>query len=478
MQFVKKSPSFKPSSQFLPVLPLVPIKIPTDEKKDKTKYITFELKVKAGPPANGPTYKIFVQTFDEGTPQEWMAVLENLNSIWRQNTITGPTDRAATVAVILKGDSLTAFETAMEDARVDPDPNQQEPVAMTNEHVEKSLRAVTTKVFPFRALEIQRQWMIRTMKKPYDLSTADTASALSRLNNYLPSFPEGTVASKFSEQELIGLLEWSLPHSWRKQMDLKGFIPSLGTKRELIEHCERIERNESTTNDKEKRDNNNNKNNKKNKFAKFENNNKKNGGENVPTKDGSFMCKRCGQNATHDTDRCYILKNLARKAEQANGNGKEHAKPFSKRTFRKEINAIARKAGKNDGLAVFASALKREQGKLAKRSSKKHVKATATKKKAAESSESDSDSDESVHILEQPIPRKSTFKATLKAQKNKKSIFADLMEAESSDEDKNMAEDMKPTAEEKAFFDLIDKEEAEEKKQTSKKSCSSNEEAD
>ena len=87
MQFVKKSPSFKPSSQFLPVLPLVPIKIPVDDKKDKTKYITFELKVKAGPPANGPTYKIFVQTFDEGTPQEWMAVLENLNSIWRQNTI-------------------------------------------------------------------------------------------------------------------------------------------------------------------------------------------------------------------------------------------------------------------------------------------------------------------------------------------------------------------------------------------------------
>jgi hypothetical protein len=240
MQFVKKTPNYKPSSPFLPVLPLVPIKIPADDK-NKSKFITFELKIKAGPPANGPTYKVSVKTFEEGTPQEWMEVLGHLNEMWRQNSVTGPTDRAATVAAILKGDSLTAFETAMEDARIDPDPDIQAQVAMTNDHVENSLRAVTTKVFPFRALEIQRQWMIRTMKKPYDLSISDTASALSKLNNYLPYFPEGTIASKFSESALVGLLEWSLPNSWRKQMDLKGFIPSLGTKRELIEQCQCIE---------------------------------------------------------------------------------------------------------------------------------------------------------------------------------------------------------------------------------------------
>ena len=94
-------------------------------------------------------------------------------------------------------------------------------------------------------------------------------------------------------------------------------------------------------------------------------------------------------------------------------------------------------------------------------------------KKKADSSESDSDSDESVHVLEKPIPRKSIFKSALKVQKKKKDIFAELMEAESSDEDAKMAEDGKPTAEEKAFFDLIDKEK---KKQASKKSCSSKDE--
>ena len=100
---------------------------------------------------------------------------------------------------------------------------------------------------------------------------------------------------------------------------------------------------------------------------------------------------------------------------------------------------MARRAGKNNGLADIASALKREQGKHAKRTSKKH--ATAAAKKKTESSDSDSDSDESVHVLEKPIPRKSIFRAAMKAQIKKKSIFEELMDMDSTDEDANMAED-------------------------------------
>jgi hypothetical protein len=273
MQFVKKTP-FKPSTHSQPILPLVPIKIPTDDK-DKSKFITFELKVRAGAAAGTPSYKKSVRTFEEGSPQEWMDVLSNLREIWKQNSVNGPTDRSATIAAILKGDSLTAYETALEDIRVNPDPENEAQIAITIEHIETALRAVTTIIFPFRALEIQKQWMTRSMKKPYDLTTRKTAAALSRLNNYLPHFPTGNATSKFSESELIGLLEWALPNSWRKQMDLKGFIPSLGTRNELIDHCERIERNETPVNDNNKRENGDNKNNKKNKFANSENNKKK-----------------------------------------------------------------------------------------------------------------------------------------------------------------------------------------------------------
>ena len=456
MRFAQKTASYKTTnSTFLPILPLVRVKIPEDT--DKAKFITFELKVRSGTGAGTPSYKKSMRTFEEGSPQEWMDVLTGLREIWKQNTVNGPTDRAATVVAILKGDSRTAFESSLEEVRVNPD-DDDVPLVMTIEHIEVSLSAVTDIVFPFRALEVQKQWMTRYMKKPFDLSTKKMASALTRINNYLPSFPGGTQASKFSESEIVGLLEFALPNSWRKAMDLKGFVPSDNNKKALVDQCERIERNETQVSKDKEPHNDNNKNNKKNKFAKFENNKKKNGGEQVTSEDGQKYCKKCGHNDTHSTDRCFKLKKLAREAEQANGNGKAYAKPFSKRTFRKEINAMARRAGKHNGLEVFKSALKREQGKQEKRVAKK-VTIAASAKKAPKSDESDSDSDESMHNLELPIPRKK------RAQKTKKSIFDGLQDSESFDEDEG---DNKATDEETAFLKSIDKEEAEMKETAGK----------
>ena len=90
------------------------IKIALDEK-DKTMFVSFDLKVRAGGNAGLPSYKKFMRTFDEGSPQEWMDVLSGLREIWKQNSVVGPTDRAATVAAILKGNSIMAFETSLED---------------------------------------------------------------------------------------------------------------------------------------------------------------------------------------------------------------------------------------------------------------------------------------------------------------------------------------------------------------------------
>jgi hypothetical protein len=67
-------------------------------------------------------------------------------------------------------------------------------------------------------------------------------------------------------------------------------------------------------------------------------------------------------NPTHDSKQCFILKRLAREAKNI-GNGKAHAKPNSNSTFRKEVNLIARRAGKHNGLKIMEPALKREQSK-------------------------------------------------------------------------------------------------------------------
>jgi hypothetical protein len=138
----------------------------------------------------------------------------------------------------LKGESLTAFDTALEDVRVDPDPNIIAPLPLILEHINDAMDQVANTVFPHRALEIQKLRMNRGMRKPIDMTTCKTAAAISKINNSLPLFPLGTTTSKFTDQELVGLIEWLLPPHWRKKSDLDGYIPTLGTKAKLISECE------------------------------------------------------------------------------------------------------------------------------------------------------------------------------------------------------------------------------------------------
>jgi hypothetical protein len=101
---------------------------------------------------------------------------------------------------------------------------------ITADNVMTMLNAVTSTVFPHRALETQKLWMTWKMfKPPANMTTRQTAAAINRLNNALPLFPNGTDEGlKFTPQELIGLLEWSLPQAWRaNKFDLDGYVPSL-----------------------------------------------------------------------------------------------------------------------------------------------------------------------------------------------------------------------------------------------------------
>jgi hypothetical protein len=72
-----------------------------------------------------------------------------------------------------------------------------------------------------------------------------TAAAITKINNCLPVFPLGSPASKFIDQEVVGLLEWLLLLTWRKKFDLDGYVPTLGTKAKLILECGALKRNES-----------------------------------------------------------------------------------------------------------------------------------------------------------------------------------------------------------------------------------------
>ena len=152
--------------------PCIPLISPEPEHPGSTESVSFLLKVRAGAAAGGSTYKTLVRRFDEGTPVEWIATLAALDEIWTQNAVTGAADRAATVRLILWNNALTQFDGSL------AEPNTNGNVTLNLEAVKRALGAVTTGVFPHRALEHQKLWMRRGMRKPRDLKMRRMAAAI------------------------------------------------------------------------------------------------------------------------------------------------------------------------------------------------------------------------------------------------------------------------------------------------------------
>ncbi len=107
--------------------------------------------------------------------------------------MTGPSDGLASmIPTILRNESLTQFEVGIEDVKATEaegeDDEDNAGVALTITMVEGGLEAESASVFPHRALETQKQWMRRGMKKPQDLSFCRMAAAVGRINNSFPLF--------------------------------------------------------------------------------------------------------------------------------------------------------------------------------------------------------------------------------------------------------------------------------------------------
>jgi hypothetical protein len=154
-----------------------------------------------------------------------MEVITGLKEILAQNSITEPTDMSNTAVAILKGDSLTSYEAAMEDKCTNPE-DKSLMVPMTEQHIHDSLLAVTNQIFPYRALKTQKQWMSKYARKPYKMGAKQFVISMSRTNNYIPFFPNKTVLSKYSKEELLNILEFAVPPHWRKAFDLRDYLPT------------------------------------------------------------------------------------------------------------------------------------------------------------------------------------------------------------------------------------------------------------
>ena len=79
--------------------------------------------------------------------------MQDVKEIWTQNSINGPSDRTATIRSLLKGETLTAFESALLDARTEGmEDDEVEAPAATVDDIDQAVAGVSLAIFPHRAL--------------------------------------------------------------------------------------------------------------------------------------------------------------------------------------------------------------------------------------------------------------------------------------------------------------------------------------
>ena len=77
--------------------------------------------------------------------------------------------------------------------------------------------------------------MRRYLRKPREMKTRDYVNRVLELNGYLTEFPtpNNNQANKLEDDEIMGILEFSLPSRWRSSMVLQGFNAAEKTTTEL-----------------------------------------------------------------------------------------------------------------------------------------------------------------------------------------------------------------------------------------------------
>ena len=88
------------------------------------------------------TYKKYIRKFNEGTPQEWIEFMENLDEVWNQNLVTQPKDKVAVICTILEGKTCATFNSTFKETMKNDQGEKLEnqndgPIAKHNDHMHK-----------------------------------------------------------------------------------------------------------------------------------------------------------------------------------------------------------------------------------------------------------------------------------------------------------------------------------------------------
>lgn len=182
---------------------------------------------------NSPTYELTIPYFATGTPEEWLEFRKNLMKVLIGQNVTQGPGRYTVARRLLEGDALARFNNA-----ANLHGNE------TVDHFTACLDDVTAHVFPQRALQKQKRFMRRFLRKPHTMKIREYVARVVEINDMLEIFPPsvaGTAAIKLPEDEILDLLEFGLPNTWQKNMVLQDFDPLASNIAAFVAFCERME---------------------------------------------------------------------------------------------------------------------------------------------------------------------------------------------------------------------------------------------
>lgn len=175
---------------------------------------------------NLETYQTEIRLSNKGSPEEWFDFYRDYKKVEAGQLLSTSSMRYAMMQNLLYGEAQRVFE--------------QESVKDATETLE-SFRRVTHALaeyfLPVRALLLQKRYMRRYLLKPRVCKIREYVSRLHKLNAYLPKSPPYLENQQFSDEELLEILEHSLPTSWQHQMTVQGMSSTQHTVLEIVEFC-------------------------------------------------------------------------------------------------------------------------------------------------------------------------------------------------------------------------------------------------
>ena len=317
----------------VPMEPPIALERPVKKELEKGDYLTYKLRNDPSDPQS-PGYDLTIPYFRDGTPEQFLRFRKNLQKVFAGQNVTDGPNMFTIGRRLMDGDALSHFENFV----------TAEALTQTVNNFNRAMEAVGKHVFPAQAAKLQKRYLRRFVRKPMGMTSRMFVARVQELNNYLPHFPSqvpGEPIQKLDDDEIIDLMEFGVPRSWQKKMEEHNFDSTNTTIGEFLAFCERMERIEQMDTAKSgggRPDQGG------GRAGKANDSNRKRKADVAALKSNkgekNSFCLYHGENNTHSTDQCYLVKKEVRlMKDRPNNMDVPRKKEYAKK---QELNAFGK----------------------------------------------------------------------------------------------------------------------------------------